>query len=305
MNIYANKNYWMIGGTFFAALFIAMLFLVQPVLGRLLPTGYIGGELVMSAAGTEVYFVNVDGFRYVFPNERVYFSWYENFERVRHVSGYELASIPLGGVVRYRPATRLIKVPDDPKVYAVKGGGKVAWITTEELAVELYGTDWNQKIDDMNPSFFVAYEVADPIMEADDFHTDFIRESTPTVSSDIGCGDYAENLETCSSYRCHRPALLPLVATPSYSNIMGMVGDECRVATGVTETANAISVICMYSADDLPAIAEHQRLVDNATSITSRTSVKFGDDGVQTESITTIDGVEYETPWVTACVASE
>ena len=49
----------------------------------------------------------------------------------------------------------MVKVPSDPKVYAVAQGGVLRWISSEAVAVRLYGADWNKEIDDI-PASLVA-----------------------------------------------------------------------------------------------------------------------------------------------------
>ena len=112
-----------------------------------------------------VYYCSKNGKRYVFPNLGTYLSWYANFSTVTVVSMETMASIPLGGNVTYRPGKEMIKIQSDPKVYAVSRGGLLRWVTTEAIAVKLYGNDWNTKIDDVSDAFFVNYKMGDPITE--------------------------------------------------------------------------------------------------------------------------------------------
>ena len=125
---------------------------------------YVGGELIKIAGSDTVYYVGTDLKRYVFSTERVYKTWYENFDAVVAVSSEELNSMPLAGVVRYRPGSRMIKIPDDPKVYVVGANGLVRHIASEEIAAVLYGAEWNKKIDDVLASFFVGEYTAGAII---------------------------------------------------------------------------------------------------------------------------------------------
>ena len=75
------------------------------------------GSLVQGSSAA-VYYVAADGKRYAFPNERIYRSWYANFSTVQRITDSQLADIPLGGVVHYRPGFRMVKITSDPKVYA-------------------------------------------------------------------------------------------------------------------------------------------------------------------------------------------
>ncbi len=110
-----------------------------------------------------VYYCGSDGKRYVFVNDKAYFSWYADFSSVIKVSDTVLASITIGGNVTYRPGTKMVKITSDPKVYAVSRGGILRWVATEAIANSLYGATWNQQIDDVPDSFFVNYTIGSPI----------------------------------------------------------------------------------------------------------------------------------------------
>jgi len=134
----------------------------DPTIELIVPTGSL-----IKGFSDAVYYYGSDGKRYVFPNQRIYMSWYADFDDVITISDEQLASIPLGGNVTYKPGVRMIKIQSDPKVYAVARGGILRWVTTQEVAEALYGPNWNQFIDDVNVAFFVAYTIGDPITEAD------------------------------------------------------------------------------------------------------------------------------------------
>lgn len=126
------------------------------------------GSLVKSSINSSVYYL-VDGDRYAFPNEKVFFSWYGDFSSVVTISGTELASYPLTGNVTYRPGLWLIKIQTDPRVYAVSRYGILRWVTTEQVASALYGTKWSTKIHDISDTFFINYEIGTPIGSAQDY----------------------------------------------------------------------------------------------------------------------------------------
>ncbi|TAL19164.1 glycoside hydrolase family 5 protein [Patescibacteria group bacterium] len=116
-----------------------------------------------------VYYYGQNGKRFVFPNFMTFTTWYPDFTTIKTISPETLSSIPLGGNVTYRPAVKLVKITTDPKVYAVAVGGVLRWVRTEALAISLYGTDWNQKIDDVPDAFFVNYSVGADITTVSDF----------------------------------------------------------------------------------------------------------------------------------------
>ena len=125
------------------------------------------GSLVRTAELSAVYYCGADAKRYVFPNEKVFFSWYADFSKVQVVSPAVLSSLPIGGNVTYKPGSRMIKVESDPKTYLVSRGGQLRHVTTEAIATAIYGASWNTKIDDLPVGFFTDYTVIAPIVEAD------------------------------------------------------------------------------------------------------------------------------------------
>jgi hypothetical protein len=116
-----------------------------------------------------VYYVGSDGNRHAFPNEKVYFTWYVSFDGVQLVDETQMAAMPLGANVTYKPGVKMVKFTTDPKVYAVEKGGILRWIKTEALAIELYGTGWNMKIDDISDAFYNNYSFGSDINTAADY----------------------------------------------------------------------------------------------------------------------------------------
>ena len=125
------------------------------------------GDLIKTAGSSTVYYCGRDAKRHAFPNERIFYSWFDNFVGVKTVTAGQLASLPLGQNVTYKPGERMIKIQTDPKVYAVSRGGVLRWVQTEAVAVKLYGTNWNRMIDDVSDAFFFNYVIGDPITPAD------------------------------------------------------------------------------------------------------------------------------------------
>lgn len=127
-----------------------------------------------------VYYIGADGKRHAFPNSKVYFTWYANFDLVRAVASDRLSPFMLGANVTYRPGSRMVKFTTDPKVYAVARGGVLRWVKTEELARALYGDAWNTKIDDIPDAFYANYTFGTDIESASDFTPSAEMESAAT-----------------------------------------------------------------------------------------------------------------------------
>ncbi|TAK05711.1 SGNH/GDSL hydrolase family protein [Patescibacteria group bacterium] len=126
-------------------------------------------DLIKSPDNTAVYYVGTDGKRHAFPNEQVYFTWYADFSGIRIVSTVDLATIPLGANVTYKPGARPVKFLTDPKVYAVASGGILRWITSELIAATIYGVDWNRMVDDVNDILFGNYAFGSDIISPADY----------------------------------------------------------------------------------------------------------------------------------------
>ncbi len=144
------------------------------------------GSIIKGEGLSTLYYLAEDGKRYVFPNDKIYFSWYGDFTQVREIPVEELYNYPLGGNVTYKPGALLVKIQTDPKVYTVGENGKLRWVKTEQIAKALYGNHWNKLIDDVPDSFFTNYAIAEEISADSDFDPSAEEESAPTISHNRG-----------------------------------------------------------------------------------------------------------------------
>ena len=159
-----------------------MLIAVLPI--QSFATGCISGTLIKGFSNPAVYYCGNDGKRYVFPNEKTYFTWYANFSSVVVISDGELASLPIGGNVTYKPGMKLVKITTDPRVYAVAANGALRWILTEEAARFIYGIDWAAKVDDISDAFFTNYRVGLPIASLEDYAPFVETERASDINTD-------------------------------------------------------------------------------------------------------------------------
>jgi len=158
------------------------------------PEGLAAGSLVTLACPEDaapdhickaVYYFGADERRHGFPNSKIYFTWYESFDSVVTVESAELAAIPLGLNVTYRPGVKLVKFETLHAVYAVSKGGELRWIATEEIASALYGNDWNTKVDDIPDVFFTNYTFGEPIESANDYSIVAEMEAASTIDDSL------------------------------------------------------------------------------------------------------------------------
>lgn len=150
------------------------------------------GDLI-KASTPAVYYYGGDGKRYVFPNEKTYKTWYADFSSVKTITDAELAAIQIGGNATYKPGVKMVKITTDPKVYAVDKGGSLRWVSTEALATSLYGSTWNQMIDDVPDAFFVNYSVGSAINVATDFTPATVTTAATSINADKNIGGAGSN----------------------------------------------------------------------------------------------------------------
>ena len=142
------------------------------------------GTIIKAKGHPGIYYIGSDGKRYVFPNQQIFFSWYENFNNVTEVDENTVASFQLAGNVRYRPGILLVKIQSDPKVYAVSQNGILRWVKNEALAKKLYGDNWNLLIDDMPVTYFASYIIGDVINDASQYDPEDEEVSIATIDED-------------------------------------------------------------------------------------------------------------------------
>lgn len=160
----------------------------------LLPVGFFIGNRVKLAddgnlntfGDTALFYLGANGARYVFPNDKVYFTWYADFSGTKTISAAALASIPLRGNVTYRPGVKMVKLQTSPTVYVASRGGLLRAVPSEAIASALYGTDWNRDIDDVNDAFWTNYEIGTPLAVAADYSIANELSATTTVNDDKG-----------------------------------------------------------------------------------------------------------------------
>lgn len=146
------------------------------------------GDLIKGSAST-VYYYAKDGKRYIFPNAKTYFSWYEDFSLIKKVPDEVVLAIPRGSSnVTYRPGIRMVKMQTDPKVYAVDANGLLRWVVSEEVAFALYGENWAKKIDDLPEVFFTDYKIGKPIYSTADFNPFAVASSAINIAVDKKIG---------------------------------------------------------------------------------------------------------------------
>lgn len=143
------------------------------------------GETDVNDPCRAVYYYATDGMRHAFPNEKVFFTWFEDFDDVIEVGADFLSDLSLGGNVTYHPGTKMVKFQSVPTVYAVEAKGVLRAISSEEVAGDLYGSDWNQRIDDISDAFYSNYGFGEAIDSADDYDPEEAEASVDSLDDNF------------------------------------------------------------------------------------------------------------------------
>jgi hypothetical protein len=122
------------------------------------------GDLVKIVDNPTVYYIGADNLRHIFPNEKVYYSYYPDFSQVITVALSDLQKYPLGSNMIFAPGT-LVKLITSAKVYRVDAPNVLRWIVNEQVFHDL---GYNFKmIQDLADVYWSDYIVGADITSAE------------------------------------------------------------------------------------------------------------------------------------------
>jgi hypothetical protein len=245
-------------------------------------TDFDSGDLIMGETLSTVYYYGSDSQRYAFPNEKTFFSWYDDFDGVVSITDDELADITLAGNVVYRPGTNWIKIESDATTYVVSTDGSIHPILDEDTAVALGGDDWATLIHDVPDVFFVDYTVgtelaADTdvvdgmlVMDGDDYYlvwdgvtrlvTDALDanglDTTFALGADISALDAGDDVDSELANVTDTAQLIEDETVTELTEVTVSLGDDSpsalTLATGTDTTVdlNGFAHIASYTFDN-------------------------------------------------------
>jgi hypothetical protein len=119
---------------------------------------YEPGDLIKieGVKGAAVYEIGDDGKKYVYPDQKTYETWHNDFSDVKAVSTEEIDKFEDGGIITVQPGSTLITHENTNKVYAVADDGKLLHVPSEAKAEELFGKDWSKNVKDVDPGIFAT-----------------------------------------------------------------------------------------------------------------------------------------------------
>ena len=124
-------------------------------------------KVIRTKNSKAVYYVS-NNRRYVFLNEKIYRTWFNDFLSVEIVDDQTLAHYLIGGIVKPRPNALMFKITTDPKVYVATEKGVLRWIVNESVAKSIFGNGWSQKIVDIADSEIAGFAIGAPVYSGKD-----------------------------------------------------------------------------------------------------------------------------------------
>lgn len=113
------------------------------------------GTLIKAQGLSAVYYVDTDGTRRPFINERIFKTWFADFNAVVEVPLADIAQYEMGRPMLPKPGSLLIKVQSAPKTYWIDpADGKAHWLASESAARRVAGAAWNTLVIDIDASIF-------------------------------------------------------------------------------------------------------------------------------------------------------
>ncbi len=138
------------------------------------------GMYIRSESYDTVYYVDTDNKRHPLWDEQTYFTWNDSWDTVTWVTDATLTTLSLGALLPPKPGVVLVKLQSGSEVYAVEEGESryepvLREISSEAIAIEMYGNDWATYVIDIEPTLYVHYVMGDPLVSAESIDTSLLE----------------------------------------------------------------------------------------------------------------------------------
>lgn len=135
------------------------------------------GQFVRSYSFSTVYYVTDNLQRRPFWDGAAFFTWANSWDDVVWVTDATLSTMTLEEPMLPKPGSVLVKIQSDPKVYLIESNVQdpskylLRWVTTEEIAQGMYGTNWSSYVLDLAPTVFGRYAMGNSVVEIESIDT--------------------------------------------------------------------------------------------------------------------------------------
>lgn len=137
--------------------------------------GIMAGDYIKLEDSSTIYYIDENMMRRPFYDAQTFFTYEDDFDAVVEVSADTMAEFTIGAPMLPNAGVVLVKIQSVAAVYMVEeaadGSYELRWITSEDVAEEMFGSNWNAYIVDVDATLFTRYEVGDDVDEAEDVDT--------------------------------------------------------------------------------------------------------------------------------------
>jgi hypothetical protein len=109
---------------------------------------------------------------------QTFFTWQSSFSGVKVVTDATLTSLTLGSTMLPKAGVVLVKIQSDPKVYMLETNSAnvlkptLRWVSTEAIAIGLFGSGWANYVIDIEPTMYGWFNVGTAINSTSDVSVD-------------------------------------------------------------------------------------------------------------------------------------
>ncbi len=126
------------------------------------------GAYMRSLSWNTVYYVDSNRVRHPFLDAQTFFTYASDFSSVLFTEDSVLKDFTLGAPMLPKPGVILIKVQSVPKVYIMSDSGALRWITSEDVARNLFGDRWADYVIDVPVTAWSHFTFGDDVTNAED-----------------------------------------------------------------------------------------------------------------------------------------
>lgn len=173
-------------------LLILIVFLLTPFF--ILAQENYSGKLISPENSSTVYYISSENKSYSFSNEKIYFSWFNNFDYVQNIDFLDIETYEYAGDIKYKPQTyenlnyilingTLVKQKDSPGYFYINNGNKRVFTTMEAfesngfqyqnaIITDISSYPWGRAINSVEENLLNNSEFIEPLTKTYDSDND-------------------------------------------------------------------------------------------------------------------------------------
>lgn len=153
---------------------------LSPVTGEMEEISEVSaGQYVRSSYFSTVYYIDEDTdgnlIRRPFLDAQTFMTWQDDWSDVETVTDATLPTISLGSQMLPKAGVVLVKIQSDARVFAVEGDNTIRWISSEEVAIAIYGANWADYVIDVSATTFPRFTEGDDVDGVENTETDDMK----------------------------------------------------------------------------------------------------------------------------------